>query len=422
RTIVDSSEPYAARLEQIYKPEIDLTPALSARVSLLRRAAAQGGAVQGGAAPASAPPPMETVREFGRQDGVARDLRESPFPIELDLAAVADGVYLLEAEVFDGETSLGAARLGLVLHRGLDARLRALEAGAAAAPEALGADIRYPGDFIRNVNRGRVARGTFDTAMELRAAEAVLAAVKTGTDPFKGRTGSMERHYVLEGAGEVMPYRVHVPAGYRAGAPTPMVVALHGLGGNEDSFFDFYDGAAVRLAEQHGFLLAAPLGYRVDGFYGATLGGAPDAATRRRLELSERDVMEVVRLMRTHYNVDPARIYLIGHSMGAIGTWHLAARYPDVWAAVGPFSGTGNPASVERMKGIPQIVVHGDADPTVNVAGSRNMVAEMKRLGVPVTYIEVPGGNHSDVVVPNMPKVFAFLAAQRKGAAAPPVK
>ncbi|MFO7692624.1 MAG: hypothetical protein R6V57_06020, partial [Vicinamibacterales bacterium] len=108
RTIVDSSEPYAARLEQIYKPEIDLTPALSARVSLLRRVAAQGRA-----APASAPPPamapMETVREFGRQDGVARDLRESPFPIELDLAAVADGVYLLEAEVFDGETSLGAA-------------------------------------------------------------------------------------------------------------------------------------------------------------------------------------------------------------------------------------------------------------------------------------------------------------------------
>ena len=37
RTVVDSSEPYAARLEQIYKPAIDLTPAITARVSLLRR-------------------------------------------------------------------------------------------------------------------------------------------------------------------------------------------------------------------------------------------------------------------------------------------------------------------------------------------------------------------------------------------------
>jgi len=88
---------------------------------------------------------MVTVRDFGRMDGIARDLRESPFPMELDLAAVPDGVYALETEVFDGETSLGAVRLGLVLQKGLDARLRALEAGAAAAPEALRAEIRYPG-------------------------------------------------------------------------------------------------------------------------------------------------------------------------------------------------------------------------------------------------------------------------------------
>ena len=412
RTVVDSSAPYAARLEQIYKPAIDLTPALTARVSLLTRAAAQAGAARA-AAPAS-PPRMEPVREFGRLDGVARDLRESPFPMELDLSGVPDGVYALDIEVFDSETSLGAARLGLVLHKGLDARLRALEAGAAAAPEALGADIRYPGDFIRNVNRGRVGRGGFEVAAELASAEAVLAAVKNGMDPFKGRTGSMERHYLLEGANEVMPYRVYVPEGYRAAAPAPLVIALHGLGGNEDSFFDFYDRAPVTLAGRHGFLMAAPLGYRVDGFYGATLGGAPDAATRRRLELSEQDVLEVVRRMREHYNVDPDRIYLIGHSMGAIGTWHLGAKFPDLWAALGTFSGTGSPASVERMKAIPQIVVHGDADPTVNVSGSRNMVAEMRRLGVDVTYIEVPGGNHSDVVVPNMPKVFEFLAAQRR--------
>ena len=413
RTIVDSSAPYAARLEQIYRPSIDLTPALTARVSLLKRQPAPEG-VGRAAAQAQSPPPMTTVREFGRLDSVARDLRESPFPMELDFSAVPDGVYFLEAELFDGEASLGAVRLGLVLQKGLDARLRALDAGAGAAPEALRAAIRYPGDYIQNVNRGRIGRGTFDVGAELTAAETVLAAVKKGTDPYKGRTGSMERHYVLEGAAEVMPFRVYVPSAYRADAPTPLVIALHGLGGNEDSFFDGYSGVPVKLAEGHGFLMAAPLGYRVDGFYGATMGGAPDAAMRRRLELSETDVLEVVRLMRGYYNVDPDRIYLVGHSMGAIGTWHLAAKYPDLWAAVGPFSGTGSPASVERMKGIPQIVVHGDADPTVNVSGSRNMVAEMKRLGTEVTYIEVPGGNHSDVVVPNLPKVFEFFAAHRR--------
>ena len=74
------------------------------------------------------------VRDVGRLDGVARDLRESPFPLELDLSGLPDGVYTLEAEVFDADASLGAARLGIVLMKGLDARLRALEAGEAAAP------------------------------------------------------------------------------------------------------------------------------------------------------------------------------------------------------------------------------------------------------------------------------------------------
>jgi predicted peptidase len=112
--------------------------------------------------------------------------------------------------------------------------------------------------------------------------------------------------------------------------------------------------------------------------------------------------------------VDESRIYLIGHSMGAIGTWALAAKYPQTWAAVAAFAGTGSPALAERMKGIPQFVVHGDADPTVGVAGSRNMTAALKKAGAEVTYVEVPGGGHSDVVVPNLPQAFEFLAAKLK--------
>ena len=411
RTVIDSSEPYSARLEQIYKPAIELSPAITARVSLVRRQA--GGGARGGGAAAQ----TSAAREFGRLEGVARDLRESPFALELDLSGMPDGAYSLEAQVYDGETALGVARLAVVLQKGLDARLRALDAGAAGAPEALRADIRYPGDVIRNVNRGRVRLASFDVAAELTAAEAVLSAAAKGQDPFRERRGSLERHYLLQEAGEIMPYRVYVPTGYRPATPTPLVVALHGLGANEDSFFDGYSGLPVKLAEQHGFLMVAPLGYRPDGFYGSPTGGANDAASRRRIELSERDVLESVRLMRGQYNVDANRIYLIGHSMGAIGTWHLGAKYPELWAALGPFSGTGNPGAVARMKGIPQIVVHGDADATVNVAGSRAMVAEMKRLGVEVVYVEVPGGSHTDVVVPHLPKVFEFLAAHRKAAA-----
>jgi predicted peptidase len=259
-----------------------------------------------------------------------------------------------------------------------------------------------------------VGLGAFNVVAELTAAEAIATAARAGTDPFAGRTGDFERHYVLDGANEVMPYRVYVPTGYQPARPAPLVVALHGLGGTEDSFFESYARVTPQLAEQHGFLLVAPLGYRVDGFYGSPLMGGGDAAAKRRTELSEKDVLEVLARMKAQYAVDESRIYLIGHSMGAIGTWALGAKYPDLWAALVPFSGVGSPLAAARMKAIPQYVVHGDADPTVNVSGSRTMVAALKAAGATVTYVEVPGGNHTDVVVPQLPKAFAFLAAQKK--------
>jgi predicted peptidase len=106
----------------------------------------------------------------------------------------------------------------------------------------------------------------------------------------------------------------------------------------------------------------------------------------------------------------------MGHSMGAIGTWALGSKYPQTWAALVAFSGVGAASLADNMKTVPQFVVHGDNDNTVNVSGSRNMVAALKKLDGNVTYIEVPGGSHTDVVVPNLPQAFAFMAAQRKGA------
>ena len=41
-------------------------------------------------------------------------------------------------------------------------------------------------------------------------------------------------------------------------------------------------------------------------------------------------------------------------------------------------------------------------------------MAKLKELNANVTYVEVPGGSHTGVVVPNLAKAFEFLAAQRK--------
>jgi len=268
---------------------------------------------------------------------------------------------------------------------------------------------------MRNVNRGRLELRTFDPDRDFTAAESAAAAASAGRDPFAGRTGDLKRHYLLEPANEILPYRMYVPTTYNGTRAFPLIIALHGLGGTEDAFFDAYERKLPPLAEQHGYIVAAPLGYRVDGFYGWGLGAPPaDPAARRVQELSEQDVMQVLQQVRRTYKIDENRIFLMGHSMGGIGTWRLAARYPDIWAAIAPISGLGAPDTLERVRHVPEIVVHGDDDATVNVSGSRTMIAKLKELGTEVKYLEVPGGSHGGVVAPNLAAVIDFFDAHRK--------
>jgi predicted esterase len=407
--VVDSSMPQTFRLEQIFSPDATLSQPLTAVASIRPQIIQAPGA-------AAAPPPPPPI-ELGRFEGVPRDLRESPLVMDLDLSKVVDGPHVLEVAVKDGERALGTATLRVAINKGVTARLRQLESDAATAPAEVRADLRYPADYVRKINRGLIELGTFNVGTELTAAEGIAAAAKGGKNPFAGHTGGFERHYVLESAGEIMPYRVYVPTTYTPARAYPLIVALHGLGQTEDSFMDAYAKTVPTQAEQRGYIVVAPLGFRVDGFYGFALSTDADAGNRRRVELSEQDVLEVLKRARADYKIDEFRIYLMGHSMGAIGTWSIAAKHPAIWAAAAAFSGLGNPTVVEKMRHIPQYVVHGDADPTVNVGGSRSMVEAMKKAGVDYVYIEVPGGNHTDVVVPSLPGAFDFFDKKRKAPA-----
>jgi len=407
RVVVDSSKPYSVRLEQIYIPSIDLQRTVTAHVALRKRPAPP--------APNQPAPEPPIVKDLGTFDGVARDLRESPFFFDLDLRDVADGPYLLTVDVANQDARIGGSALAVAVRKGLDDLIGRLEADAARAPESLRADILFPVDRMRNVNRGRLELRTFDPDKDLAGAEAVAAAAKSGKDPFAGRTGDIKRHYRLDAANEIIPYRTYVPSTYTGAKAYPLIVALHGLGGTEDAFFDNYNKVLPPLAEQHGYIVAAPLGYRVDGSYGWGLGTAPaDPNVRRVQDFSEQDVMQVLQRVRQQYKIDENRIYLMGHSMGAIGTWKIAPKYPDIWAAIAPIAGNGAPDTLERIRTVPEIIVHGDADPTVPVAGSRNMVAKLKELGTEHKYIEVPGGLHSDVVAPHLAAIVEFFNTHRK--------
>ncbi len=114
-------------------------------------------------------------------------------------------------------------------------------------------------------------------------------------------------------------------------------------------------------------------------------------------------------------DVDTDRIYVIGLSMGGMGTFDLVIRYPEVFAAAIPICGTVNPSRLEAAKSVSFRIFHGDKDSTVPVDGSREAYKALKRAGTNVEYIEFPGVNH-DSWTPafNYPGFMEWLFEKRK--------
>jgi pimeloyl-ACP methyl ester carboxylesterase len=132
-------------------------------------------------------------------------------------------------------------------------------------------------------------------------------------------------------------------------------------------------------------------------------------------EPAEADVYDAIAAVRTAYPIDPRRIYLAGNSMGGEGTWHLAQRRPDLWAAAAPGAGAIAPTAYPyaRLGKLPVLAVHGDKDDIISYAASAEMIERLNRAGGNGTLLTVPGGGHrsfEDV----LDQVFAFFVSHAR--------
>ncbi len=253
-----------------------------------------------------------------------------------------------------------------------------------------------------------------------------------------GAKGDQQRHYYFANAQKEMPYRLYVPANYNPKKKTPLVVALHGFGGNHNYFFTFVKNLQ-ELCDQHGFIFVAPMGYSTGGWYGAPLnipGNMPRSAEstrpanapprqpvtpkppeeeKRERDLSEADVLNVLALVRKEYNVDAKRIYLMGHSMGGFGTYFLGQKYNDIWATIAPMSGTmpGADFQLPRLAKLPILVAVGSTE-TATVNAAKEQIETMNKMGMTTAYVEIEGGTHLSMIGPTVPQIFEFFAKQKK--------
>jgi len=408
-TVCDPARPLAVRIKQLYPAKLREDTKLTAHVSLTRGGLAQKGKAKGGDA-----------KSLGKFPGVGGDMAKEPFRFTVQLGEVGDSGHQLVVELREGENLLHRLTAPVFPIHGFDAKRASTESRLAKITgfEQAKASIRYPFDFARVLNSGKIEPAPYDFLAGIARGDELLKSIESDKDPLPAERGVLSRHYAFEEAGEIMPYRLVVPKGYDGSKAVPLIIALHGLGGTENTFMQQGNSALPRLAEERGFIVATPLGYRRNGGYGRP--GALDKETARMTQLSELDVLNVLKLVRANYKVDASRIYLMGHSMGGGGTWNLGSKHAEIWAALAPIASGGAGASTLplanlKQQNIPVYVVHGDGDRTAPVEGSRSMVAELKKLGVAHEYHEIPGGTHGDVVGPAIPKIVEFFLSRKRG-------
>src|SRR6185503_5116058 len=354
----------------------------------------------------------ERVAELKALDGVEPDFIAHPFAGRVVMPEVEAGNYrmMVRLQMPKGEPVMKATLVHV--ERGLAAQAAAAKERASKIEAKL--KSKPQDELIRALPSAQYRIALFDLAnageinfdrinfqSELKEAAAMLDALDKGSDPFAARRGDFSKAYLSKVDNTLQPFKVFVPSSYDGTKPYPLVIALHGMGGDENSYFDAYGkGAFTSEAERHGYIVACPKGRKPASMY------AGDA---------ERDVMDVLAEMMRAYRIDTDRVYLTGHSMGGFGTWSVAMNHPEVFAAIAPVSGgVMNLAALSKIAHIPELIIHGDDDKTVSVERSRVVAAAGKKLNIEMKYIEVPKGTHGDVVAPHFKDVFDWFDTHKR--------
>lgn len=235
--------------------------------------------------------------------------------------------------------------------------------------------------------------------------------------------GEYEKKVYVSSQGDSLKYRLLRPETEKAGKKYPLVLFLHGAGERgDDNLKQLVHGGQMWLnpvnRERYPAFVLVPqcppeeywaYESRPTSFMPAEMPVQQEAT---RIFRTLKELLDTCLAMP---GVDKGRIYVIGLSMGGMGTYDLAVRYPQIFAAAIPICGTVNPVRLPAAVDVKFRIYHGDADNIVPVEGSRQAYKALKEAGAEVEYIEFPGVNHGSWTPAfNDPEFMSWLFNQKK--------
>jgi len=183
---------------------------------------------------------------------------------------------------------------------------------------------------------------------------------------------------LMTSGGKTRVYYLYVPSTVKG--PAPLIVTLHGSNRTGVTLVEKWKD----YAKKEGIILAGPDAINLRGWSSPVDG--PDFL---------RDLVEE---LKTKYPVNPRRVYLFGHSAGAIFALQISLMESQYFAATAVHAGALTDEDKELMnlakRKIPISIQVGDSDelfPVKNVRATRDM---LKEKGFPVDLIEIANHDH----------------------------
>ena len=183
------------------------------------------------------------------------------------------------------------------------------------------------------------------------------------------------------------PVTLEVPADYDHAKKYPLVLVLHGYSANgwtQERLFGYH-----KLVDDKGVLVAAPDG-TVDKDNNQFWNATDACCDRQNTKVDDVAYLTgVIKEIKAEYNVDPGRVYLIGHSNGGFMSFRMACDAADQVAAIVSLAGAtwSDSSRCKPSKAVSVLAIHGDQDTAVLIDGGTK-----KLLGKTVTY---PGAKKS---------------------------
>ena len=176
-----------------------------------------------------------------------------------------------------------------------------------------------------------------DIAVAQRALETArrrIHQLREGTRPWTRQRGLVVRGYHSTIDGSAQPYGLVIPEDYEFESKSPLYVWLHGRGDKVTDlhFINRFQTNAGRISPPDSIVLH-PFGRHCVGFKHA----------------GEIDVLDAINEVHREYRIDPARIVLMGFSMGGAGAWHIGSHYTSWFSAISPGAGFSETARYNQL-------------------------------------------------------------------------